>query len=62
LDYRGDIGVILINLSNEPFIIKKRDRIAQIVFQKVEKFDLNIVDKLSETIRGECGYGSSGSK
>ncbi len=59
-DYRGDIGVILINLSNDPFTIKKGDRIAQIVFQKVEKFNLNIVDKLSETVRGEDGYGSSG--
>ena len=59
-DYRGDVGVILINLSNEPFIIKKGDRIAQMVFQKVEKYDLKIVDKLSETLRGEGGYGSTG--
>lgn len=58
-DYRGDIGVILINLSTEPFTIKKGDRIAQIVFQKVEKFNLNIVNQLSETIRGEGGFGST---
>lgn len=59
-DYRGDVGVILINLNNEAFTIKKGDRIAQMVFQKVEKFDLKIVDKLSETLRGEGGYGSTG--
>jgi dUTP pyrophosphatase len=59
-DYRGDIGVILINLGNEPFNIKKEDRIAQIVFQKVEKFNLNIIDQLSETLRSEKGFGSSG--
>ena len=58
-DFRGDIGVILINMSNEPFVIKKGDRIAQMVFQKVEKFNLNIVDKLSDTLRGEGGYGST---
>ena len=52
-DYRGDIGVILINLSNDSFIIKKGDRIAQIVFHKVEKFNLEIVDKLSDTIEGK---------
>ncbi|MFA7628634.1 MAG: dUTP diphosphatase [Candidatus Dojkabacteria bacterium] len=59
-DYRGDIGVILINLGKYPFIIKKGDRIAQIIFQKVEKFDLKIVDRLSDTMRGEGGYGSTG--
>jgi len=58
-DFRGDIGVILINMSNEPFIIKKGDRIAQMVFQKVEKFNLNIVDKLQDTLRGEGGFGST---
>ncbi|MFA5559303.1 MAG: dUTP diphosphatase [Methanofastidiosum sp.] len=61
-DYRGDIGVILINLGNESFVIKKGDRVAQIVFNKVEKFDLQVVDKLSETIRGEDGFNSTGVK
>ena len=61
-DYKGDLGVVLINLSDEPFKINKGDRIAQIVFQKVEKFDLNIVDKLSETVRGEGGFNSTGTK
>jgi dUTP pyrophosphatase len=59
-DYRGDIGVIIINLGRDPFIIKRGDRIAQIVFQKVEKFNLNIVDKLKDSLRGEEGFGSSG--
>lgn len=61
-DYRGDIGVILINLSNQPFTIKKGDRIAQMVFQKVEKFDLEVVNKLSDTIRGQGGFNSTGTK
>ena len=59
-DYRGDIGVILINMGGVPFTIYKGDRIAQLVFQKVEKFDLVIVDKLKDTLRGEDGFGSSG--
>lgn len=61
-DYRGDIGVILINLSNQPFTIKKGDRIAQMVFQKVEKFDLEVVNKLSDTMRGQGGFNSTGTK
>lgn len=59
-DYRGDIGVTLINLSTEPFVIKKGDKIAQMIFQKVQKFKLNVIDKLSDTIRGEGGFGSTG--
>lgn len=59
-DYRGDIGVILINLSDTPFVIKKGDKIAQMVFQNVEKYDLNIVDQLSVTVRGEGGFGHTG--
>jgi dUTP pyrophosphatase len=62
LDYRGEIGVILINHGNAPFKIKKGDRIAQLVFQKVEKFDLKIVDELSKTVRGEGGFNSTGTK
>ena len=59
-DYRGDIGIVLINMSNTPFKINKGDRIAQLVFQKVEKLNLKLVDKLSDTVRGESGYGSTG--
>lgn len=59
-DYRGDVGVILINISNTPFVINKGDRIAQMVFAKVKKFNLNIVDQLSNTLRSQGGFGSSG--
>ena len=58
-DYVGEVGVILINLSDDPFKIKKGDRIAQMVFQKVEQFELNIVNELSNTVRGEGGFGST---
>jgi len=59
-DYRGEVKVILINLSNEPFIIRNGDRIAQLVVAKYEKIVWNEVEKLSETERGEGGFGSSG--
>ena len=58
-DFRGDVGVVLINMSSESFLIKKGDRIAQMVFQKVEKFNLNIVNKLQDTLRGDGGFGST---
>lgn len=61
-DYRGNVGVILLNTSDQDFVIRKNDRIAQMVFMKVEKFDLNLVDKLSETIRGSGGFNSTGVK
>lgn len=61
-DYRGDIGIILINLGSESFTIKKNDRIAQLVFQKVEKYDFKTVDELSKTLRGEGGFNSTGLK
>lgn len=59
-DYRGEIGVILINHGKEPFIINYGDRIAQLVFMDVRKFDLNPVANLSETQRGSGAYGSTG--
>lgn len=59
-DYRGNVGVILLNTGEEDFVIKKGDRIGQIVFNKVEKFDFVISDELSQTKRGECGFGSTG--
>lgn len=61
-DYRGDVGVVLINLSSENFLINQGDRIAQMVFAKVEKFDLEIVPELSSTIRGAGGFNSTGTK
>jgi len=59
-DYRGEIKVILINLSNEAYIINPGDRVAQMVFVKYEKADLVVVNELEETIRGEGGFGHSG--
>ncbi len=59
-DYRGEIKVILINLSNEDVAIKNGERIAQMVIQKVEKAQLNLVAQINETNRGEGGFGSTG--
>ena len=61
-DYRGEIKVILINLSNEVQIIEDGDRIAQMVFQPVEKVSLQKVDTLNSTERGESGFGHTGKK
>jgi dUTP pyrophosphatase len=59
-DYRGEIGVILINLSNEPFTINSGDRIAQLVIAKHERADWQQVESLTETERGAGGFGSTG--
>jgi dUTP pyrophosphatase len=59
-DYRGEIKVILINLSNEAQTIQDGDRIAQIVFQKVEKMEWQLVESLETTQRGEGGFGHTG--
>lgn len=59
-DYRGEIKVILINLSNEIQKIENGDRIAQMVFQRVEKAEIEEVDILSETERNEGGFGHTG--
>lgn len=61
-DYRGEVGVILINLSNEPFTVENGERIAQMVIAKHERADWNLVKTLSETVRGEGGFGSTGVK
>lgn len=61
-DYRGEIGVILVNLSNEPFVVENGERIAQLIIAKHERADWNLVDSLSETKRGEGGFGSTGVK
>ena len=61
-DYRGDIGVILINLSNEPFEIKPGERIAQLVIAKYEQIAWEQVEVLDETERGSGGYGHTGVK
>jgi dUTP pyrophosphatase len=61
-DYRGEVGVILINLSNQPFVIENGERIAQIVFARFEQAEFELVDELTETERGEGGFGSTGVK
>jgi dUTP pyrophosphatase len=61
-DYRGEIGVILVNLSNEVFIIENGERIAQLIIAKHERADWIEVQELSETSRGEGGFGSTGVK
>ncbi|WP_223032284.1 dUTP diphosphatase [Hanstruepera marina] len=61
-DYRGEVGVILVNLSNEDFVINNGERIAQLVIAKHERAEWQEVDSLSETSRGEGGFGSTGVK
>ncbi len=61
-DYRGEIGVILVNLSNTDFTIENGERIAQMVIAKHERADWIEVEQLSETSRGEGGFGSTGVK
>ncbi|MBN9294419.1 MAG: dUTP diphosphatase [Flavobacteriia bacterium] len=59
-DYRGEVGVILINLSHEDFTIQPGDRIAQLVFARFEQAEWENVEVLNETQRGEGGFGSTG--
>ncbi|WP_431133162.1 dUTP diphosphatase [Psychroserpens mesophilus] len=61
-DYRGEIGVILINLSNEDFVINNGERIAQLVIAKHERAEWQQVEVLSDTDRGSGGFGSTGVK
>lgn len=61
-DYRGEVGVILINLSNETFVVEDGERIAQLVFAQVEQAEWNLSIELSETERGAGGFGSTGVK
>ncbi|MDB4182832.1 dUTP diphosphatase [Flavobacteriaceae bacterium] len=59
-DYRGEIGVILVNLSNTDFKIENGERIAQLVIAKHERAAWNEVEQLNKTSRGEGGFGSTG--
>ena len=61
-DYRGEVGVILINMSNETFVVENGERIAQLVFAKVEQAHWEEVSELSSTERGAGGFGSTGVK
>jgi dUTP pyrophosphatase len=59
-DYRGEIGVILLNLGEEPFVVKRGERIAQLVFQQVTPVEWKVVDQLQSTARGSGGFGHTG--
>ena len=59
-DYRGEIGVILVNLSNAEFIVKDGERIAQLIIAKHERVNWKEVEVLNETARGAGGFGSTG--
>ena len=61
-DYRGEVGVVLINLSQEDFIGEDGERIAQMVIARHEQADFELVEVLDETERGEGGYGHTGTK
>lgn len=61
-DYRGEIGVILVNLSNEGFTIENGERVAQMVIAKHEQAQWDLVEELSATDRGAGGFGSTGKK
>ena len=59
-DYRGEVGVILVNLGEKDFLIRRGDRIAQLVINKVARADLVYVDKLAKTFRNAGGFGHTG--
>ncbi|MDC0031274.1 dUTP diphosphatase [Candidatus Pelagibacter sp.] len=59
-DYRGEIKVILFNLGKDEFIIKNKDRIAQMILMPIVKMDLEETDSLPDTLRGKGGFGSTG--
>jgi dUTP pyrophosphatase len=59
-DYRGEVKVILINLGQEPFVIKRGERIAQMIIASVTRAELQVVTELDETKRGSNGFGSTG--
>jgi dUTP pyrophosphatase len=61
-DYRGEIKVILVNLSKDDFVIQSGERISQLVFSRVEQIKWEQVQVLDETVRGKGGFGHTGSK
>ena len=61
-DYRGEIKVLLYNTKDEPFEVNLGDRIAQIIFTRVEYFNFQVVSDLANSQRGEGGFGSTGAK
>jgi dUTP pyrophosphatase len=61
-DYRGEVCVILANLSGEEFVVEKGERIAQLVLARHERLEWELADSLAESSRGEGGFGSTGTK
>lgn len=61
-DYRGELKVLLVNLSNEPFVVNEGERIAQLVIAKHEKAEFKLAEELDDTERGAGGYGHTGVK
>jgi len=59
-DYRGEVGVILVNLGQEPFQLRRGERIAQLVVAPVTRVEVRLVEVLAETARGTGGFGSTG--
>ena len=59
-DYRGEVGIIAVNLSTDEYTIKPQERIAQMVITKVEQADIEVVTELSDTERGDGGFGHTG--
>lgn len=59
-DYRGNVGVVLVNTSNKSVIFNKGDRIAQLILEKISTPEVVLVDELDETVRGQGGWGSTG--
>jgi dUTP pyrophosphatase len=59
-DYRGEVGVLLINLGAEPFTLRRGDRIAQLVIARVERVEWEEAEALGDSVRGEGGFGSTG--
>jgi dUTP pyrophosphatase len=61
-DFRGEVGIVLINHGQAPFVVEPLSRIAQLVLTRVEQMQLELVEALSETSRGAGGYGSTGQR
>ncbi len=61
-DYRGELGILLINLSDEDFVVNDGERIAQLIFAHHETCEFELVEELDDTSRGEGGYGHTGVK
>jgi len=59
-DYRGNVGVVMFNHADVEFVVKRGDRVAQLVCEKISYPDLQVLDTLDETVRGVAGFGSTG--